>query len=131
MPAAGKTGPATQRRKPPQPEPDLDIQRKMRNRKARASFLPFRLSVRQLSIAGVVFVALSLLLWLKGPEHGLSLSTPSDPVDWDVRRDEVKEAFVTSWDAYAKYARGSSATSHSTTQSPRMSGGFVHVQKEC
>jgi len=34
-------------------------------------------------------------------------------VDWDARRDEVKEAFVTSWQGYSQYAWGESDCSHS------------------
>lgn len=96
MSPAGNTSRATKRRNPPQPEPYTDIKQRMAHRKGHAFSRPFRLSVRQLAIAGAVFFAVSLLLWMKGPRYGLSHSTPSEDVDWDFRRDEVKQAFVTS-----------------------------------
>jgi hypothetical protein len=39
-------------------------------------------------------------------QPGLAVSSPSEPVDWDARREEVKQAFVTSWEANEKYAWG-------------------------
>jgi mannosyl-oligosaccharide alpha-1,2-mannosidase len=42
--------------------------------------------------------AKSALDWLKSAEH--------TSVDWDLRRERVKEAFVLSWDGYEQYAWG-------------------------
>lgn len=56
--------------------------------------------------AGVVALAVGLILWLNGFRNGLG-QYKSTAVNWDNRRGEVKEAFICSWDAYAKYAWGS------------------------
>ena len=42
----------------------------------------------------------------KGAWNWLSSPTASAPVDWDDRRDKVKEAFILSWDGYEHYAWG-------------------------
>jgi mannosyl-oligosaccharide alpha-1,2-mannosidase len=83
-------------------ELDAKIARIMARRKPRS----FRLSARNTSVAGLVFLAVSLLLWRNGSQNGLDIYPLSRAVDWDARREEVKEAFVTSWDAYSKYAWG-------------------------
>ena len=75
----------------------------MARRKPRASPLPFQLSARKASLTGLLFLAVSLLLCSNAFQ---GLYTPSRAVDWDTRREEVKEAFVTSWDAYSRYAWG-------------------------
>ena len=78
----------------------------MARRKPRASPLPFRLSACKALLASLLSLAASLLLWSNATQSGLGLYTPSRAVDWDTRREEVKEAFVTSWDAYSRYAWG-------------------------
>lgn len=51
-------------------------------------------------------------LWWFGifSSSGVTIRIPSraanGPVDWDVRREKVKDAFVSSWDAYEKHAWG-------------------------
>ena len=41
-------------------------------------------------------------------EYGLSFSSLDRDDDWDQQREEVRETFITSWDAYSKYAWGKS-----------------------
>lgn len=57
-----------------------------------------------------ILAVLSLsLCWLYAQQSGHTLWSPDyEPtnVDWNDRRDEVKEAFVSSWDAYAAHAWG-------------------------
>ena len=71
-------------------------------------------------IIGVVVTLLALLYWLgvfsSGPSKTSGGSTSKAPwnwvrtsetaVDWERRRQAVKEAFVLSWDGYEKYAWG-------------------------
>jgi hypothetical protein len=57
-------------------------------------------------IAGLFLLAVSLLFWRNSSQHGLNINPLTKDVDWDARREEVKEAFVTSWDAYSKNAWG-------------------------
>lgn len=53
-------------------------------------------------VAGAAAVVLGLILWIRdSPGHY------TRTIDWDDRREQVKEAFITSWDSYAKYAWGS------------------------
>jgi hypothetical protein len=108
MTPAGKRDPgiSSYQRRQRQSPPDIDIKRTMARRKPRASPLPFQLSTRKASLAGLLFLAVSLLLWSNASQSGLGLYTPSRVVDWDTRREEVKQAFVTSWDAYSRYAWG-------------------------
>ena len=42
----------------------------------------------------------------KGAWSWLSNPAASAPVDWDDRREKVKEAFILSWDGYEQYAWG-------------------------
>ncbi|KAL8674692.1 MAG: hypothetical protein Q9168_000924 [Polycauliona sp. 1 TL-2023] len=71
--------------------------------------------------AGLLLLLLTLLYWIgtfsssstKAKVKDASKSTWSwsanpagQPVDWNERRDKVKEAFVLSWDGYEKYAWG-------------------------
>lgn len=67
----------------------------MAQRRVHTFFLPFRLSVRRIAVSGLDFVAVSVLLWLRSPQDEWSLSIPSEPVNWELRREAVKEAFVT------------------------------------
>lgn len=60
---------------------------------------------RRALIAGVVALAVGLILWSRGPQAGLG-HYASRGVDWDERREEVKGAFISSWDAYAEHAWG-------------------------
>lgn len=72
-------------------------------------------------ITGIFWLLVLLLFWLgafksnshtkfsgeKGTEGLAHLRTALDPsVDWNERRERVKEAFVLSWDGYEKYAWG-------------------------
>lgn len=41
-------------------------------------------------------------------EYGLGFSPLDRDDDWDQQREEVRETFITSWDAYSKYAWGKS-----------------------
>jgi len=56
-------------------------------------------------IAGVVALVAGLIFWLNGSHVELGRHR-SRVVDWDARREKVKEAFISSWDAYSKYAWG-------------------------
>ncbi|KAL1968455.1 hypothetical protein VTN77DRAFT_1984 [Rasamsonia byssochlamydoides] len=56
-------------------------------------------------LTAVVAVTVGLFLWLKSSSTGLGHYT-SRAVDWEHRREKVKEAFICSWDAYTKYAWG-------------------------
>ncbi|PMD22249.1 glycoside hydrolase family 47 protein [Hyaloscypha hepaticicola] len=64
------------------------------------------LSARYTSVSGLFFLTVSLLFWRNGPQNRLDIYPLSTTVDWDARREEVKEAFITSWDAYSKNAWG-------------------------
>ena len=72
-------------------------------------------------IAGVVLILIGILYWLgilsTGSDATSSvqsntkitwgwLSRSESSVDWESRRQAVKEAFVLSWDGYEKYAWG-------------------------
>lgn len=59
------------------------------------------------------FLALAAAWWLRSLSFETTLETALDffrPIDedsyWYGHREEVKDAFVTSWDAYARYAWG-------------------------
>lgn len=67
---------------------------------------------RNAVVAGVVALAVGLMLWWKGPRTGLD-HYASRAVDWNDRREEVKEAFISSWDAYSEHAWGQSSISSS------------------
>lgn len=57
--------------------------------------------------AGIIAVALGGNLWLQGSFPELSWAGyGSKSIDWDSRRRDVKEAFISSWNAYSKYAWG-------------------------
>ncbi|KAJ4315530.1 mannosyl-oligosaccharide alpha-1,2-mannosidase [Neodidymelliopsis sp. IMI 364377] len=64
---------------------------------------------RTLSLVGAILFSASLVFWLVG-NIGLSevkwgwSSAPAQ--EWEDRREQVKDAFITSWDAYTKYAWG-------------------------
>jgi hypothetical protein len=54
------------------------------------------------------------ILWLSGFDDGirsLSIQTIWPQADWEWRREEVKQAFISSWDAYEKYAFGTTEKS--------------------
>lgn len=73
-------------------------------------------------ISGAVLVVIGLAYWfgifsplaVKSKPRDMSawnwLSSPVTPafVDWDDRRERVKEAFMLSWDGYEQYAWGTS-----------------------
>lgn len=62
-----------------------------------------------ISTIGGIVCAICLAYWLgsslQREQSGLG-DYRSKNVDWNERREEVKQAFVTSWDAYSKYAWG-------------------------
>jgi endoplasmic reticulum Man9GlcNAc2 1,2-alpha-mannosidase len=60
---------------------------------------------RSALVIGVAVLALSWILWWYGFRNGEGRYS-SSPEDWDDRREKVKEAFISSWDAYSKYAWG-------------------------
>ena len=61
------------------------------------------------SVALACLALSGLCAYLRGysslPSLKTSVNTTSD-AEWIIRRDEVKQAFVTSWSAYAEYAMG-------------------------
>lgn len=73
-------------------------------------------------ISGAIFMVIGLAYWFgifspsavkpkledskKSAWNWLSSSTASTSVDWDDRREKVKEAFMLSWDGYEQYAWG-------------------------
>ena len=67
--------------------------------------MPSPRMTRRTLVAGLVALAVGLVLCLK-----TSQTEPGDwtsrAVDWDKRREKVKEVFISSWDAYSKYAWG-------------------------
>lgn len=70
-----------------------------------SSFLPSPFSTHKAVIVGIFALVAGLIFLLDGSPVELSRYR-SRAVDWDDRREKVKEAFVTSWDAYSKYAWG-------------------------
>lgn len=67
-------------------------------------------SLRPIIAAVAVLGAISALAWtslLWYSDNAIGVSHYGAPiVDWDFRREEVKNAFVTSWDAYKRHAWG-------------------------
>ena len=66
---------------------------------------------RAISITGAILLGALFVFWFFGNLNpsGLKrtwLSTPEE--EWEDRREQVKDAFVSSWDAYTKYAWGES-----------------------
>lgn len=57
-------------------------------------------------ITALVAVALGLLLYWKGYTLVIWGGYTTTAGDWDSRRQDVKEAFISNWDAYTKYAWG-------------------------
>lgn len=73
-------------------------------------------------ISGAILVLMGLVYWLgifspsmvqpklrdtnKSAWNWLSSPTVSESVDWNDRREKVKEAFILSWDGYEQYAWG-------------------------
>ena len=47
---------------------------------------------------------------ISGKSWGSWLGSSEPQVDWDYRREKVKEAFMVSWDGYEKYAWGRSSS---------------------
>ncbi|KAK7965190.1 glycoside hydrolase [Apiospora saccharicola] len=67
----------------------------------------WRRARKALSLLGFVATTLFYIFrWTKDHALGFSHYKPSALVDWDSRREEVKQAFVTSWEGYAKDAWG-------------------------
>ncbi|KAF2135199.1 glycoside hydrolase family 47 protein [Aplosporella prunicola CBS 121167] len=62
-------------------------------------------SIALKALIAIVVALSSLLLWLRGQYVGLSRPVTTAE-DWGTRRQEVKETFVSSWDAYAQHAWG-------------------------
>jgi mannosyl-oligosaccharide alpha-1,2-mannosidase len=60
-------------------------------------------------IAAAIALGVSLLLWLSSQTISSSLRwrwLPTHVEEWEDRRQQVKYAFVSSWDAYSIYAWG-------------------------
>lgn len=67
---------------------------------------------KTLSFIGAILFGASIAFWLVGniKLSEVKWSSPSTPdEEWQDRREQVKDAFVSSWDAYTKYAWGESA----------------------
>lgn len=71
---------------------------------------PHSTSILKIPILIFLSVFISTLTWLV---HGLLIDNPigfshhgAGFVDWSFRRERVKDAFTTSWDAYTKVAFG-------------------------
>ena len=81
--------------------------RLMAPRMPKASCL-YRSLSRLLAIASSLVLLVCLIFWWseKLPSIGKDLFTPQKSADWDVRREDVKNAFLTSWNAYSRYAWG-------------------------
>ena len=85
-------------------------------------YIPFYRQKRVIS--GAILVIIGLVYWLGVFSKSAIKPKPSDPnksawnwlsspatsasVDWDDRREKVKEAFMLSWDGYEQYAWGMS-----------------------
>jgi hypothetical protein len=66
---------------------------------------------RIVSIAAATTLGALSAFWLAGSPGPSNLKQrwfPTSENEWDNRRDQVKDAFVSSWDAYSKYAWGES-----------------------
>jgi len=75
-------------------------------------------------VGGAVLMLLGLVYWFQpfsaGPPRSRRMTKvisiwswggkPEASVDWDGRREKVKEAFMLSWDGYERYAWGGSPT---------------------
>ncbi|KAF2442020.1 glycoside hydrolase family 47 protein [Karstenula rhodostoma CBS 690.94] len=64
---------------------------------------------RNLSFVGAILFGASLVFWLAGSIKPSEVKwwSPSTPdEEWQDRREQVKDAFISSWDAYTKYAWG-------------------------
>lgn len=82
-----------------------NVHRKAVRRSTTLSLLSSLFSTPTVLIAGVVALVAGLIFWLNGSHIELGRHR-SRVVDWDARREKVKEAFISSWDAYSKYAWG-------------------------
>jgi hypothetical protein len=73
---------------------------------------PSNLTRKTLSFVGAILFGASLVFWLvdnvKLPEVMWRSPSTTDE-EWQDRREQVKDAFTSSWDAYTKYAWGESA----------------------
>ncbi len=69
--------------------------------------MPFRISTRAVLLAIISLLALTFFfVWRNNQDRNSTVPRSFKKVDWNFRRDEVKDAFVTSWKAYKKYAWG-------------------------
>ncbi len=98
-----QSGTLSNQRRKRQPKPD--IHRTTARPKPPSSPLPLSSLTCKALVAGVVALAVGLILWLKGSQTELGHYT-SRAVNWDDHREEVKEAFILSWDAYSEHAWG-------------------------
>lgn len=114
---------SNQRRKR-QPKPD--IQRTRAPPKPFSFFWPSPSLTRKALVTRVVALAVGLILWFKGSQTGLGHYT-SIAVDWNERKEEVKEAFVSSWDAYSEHAWGK--LSIVILVLPALSGSYLTQRK--
>jgi hypothetical protein len=58
---------------------------------------------RNALVISVIALAVGFILWWNGFRIGKDRYMSSS-VDWVNRREKVKKAFISSWDAYSKYA---------------------------
>lgn len=66
---------------------------------------------RKSVIAGAVVLAVCLgfwTAWIRQDQSGIGYYD-SKNVDWSERREEVRQAFISSWDAYSEHAWGKSS----------------------
>jgi hypothetical protein len=83
------------------------------------STVPDAPSARKItSFVGAILLGTSLVFWLLGniklPEVKWRAPSTSDE-EWQDRREQVKDAFTSSWDAYTKYAWGESTLAQGCT----------------
>ncbi|KAL3426365.1 glycosyl hydrolase family 47 [Phlyctema vagabunda] len=64
------------------------------------------ISIARVAVASLVLIFLTLILFLQTLEDVPDFRLWTKVPNWDARREEVKNAFVISWDAYSKYAWG-------------------------
>ena len=95
-------------------------------------YTPFYRQKRVISGALLVVIGLAYWFGIRSPSavkpkvrdtnksawNWLSSPAASVPVDWDDRREKVKEAFMLSWDGYEQYAWGTLSYGGATLSKP-------------
>ncbi|KAK3307868.1 glycoside hydrolase family 47 protein [Chaetomium strumarium] len=89
-------------------------------RRPAPSRIPSRLRYGVATLAATAALGWGALQWYTDNPMGFSHYQASS-VDWDARRDAVKEAFVTSWQAYTQYAWGQDRYHPITARGSQMS----------